>query len=481
MIKKSEKHGILKADGRPLSEDLKRTGHKPPVTRREFLATGAIGFSGMLMMPMLLEGLLLSRKAFAAGCGDEAAGGLIPFLTFDLAGGAGLAGNFLVGGQGGPKDLLPSYSKLGWNPKLTGALDESYGLPMAALNVSRMLVGLNQTASAEARAGLRFGSFLHNAQDDTSSNPLSILTTVSKAGARGLFLSNGLGTDNNPQDSGGNSRSLKPDPVYRPTQVQSVADMTASVSFGPGLSKTPQKMLESMGRMGVRLAEAQTRKYMGNPDGDLLRQLSDCSLQKTLSFTQGATGVDPRLEAAFQAVYGLNANTNPKSRPAILATIVMNVLKGNSGPGCITIGGCDYHVGDQETGDAKDLEIGQEIGRAVESAYRLGKPLFLHIISDGSVGAKADTRVWINDSGVQSMTVIGYFDPKLARKQVRQQVGYFTSGQGAATDTVIQGDVSLASYAALANYLQLNGRLDYFNQNYGEVFGTKVEDVMIFE
>lgn len=464
---------------------LVATGHGMPRSRREFLSTGLVGFSATLMLPYVLETAIFGNMAWAGeGAGLEAdcgsgGSGMIPMLTFDLAGGASLSGNFLVGGRGGAEDLLASYSTLGWDPRAAGALTSRFGLPMAA-QASTMLAGMTATATAAALDKLRMGSFLHFAQDDTRDNPLSITTAVTGYGAKGLLLANGLGIVSNGGDSGGNSKSLLPNPVMRPLEVRGLADITDSVSLGPAFGGIPNAALDTMVRAGGRLSEAQTRKYRGNTMGDLLRKLSGCASKQMAEFSAGAGAVDPRADVNCQQVYGINANSDPKSRAVILASVVMNVLRGNSGPGVITIGGCDYHTGDQATGDAKDREVGQEIGRAIELANRLGKKLFLHIISDGSVSARAGTRIWTGESGDRSMSVVGLFNPAGAPELRRKQVGHYTSGQVAATDGIMGPNAGRSAYAALANYLHLHGRLGEFTSAHGGVFGDQVDDVLIF-
>jgi hypothetical protein len=75
--------------------------HPRPVTRRQFLAQGFITGAAWIAAPSLL-GLFRSSeaRAQAISCGLGAAGNKIPFLVFDLAGGASIAGsNVLVGTQ----------------------------------------------------------------------------------------------------------------------------------------------------------------------------------------------------------------------------------------------------------------------------------------------------------------------------------------------------------------------------------------------
>ena len=101
-----------------MNRPLRHPNHRRPVTRREFLAQGFISGAAMIVAPSLF-GLFKSREAYAqaaAQCNLSAGAGRIPFVCFDLAGGANIAGsNVLVGGPGGQLDLLSpaGYEKLG--------------------------------------------------------------------------------------------------------------------------------------------------------------------------------------------------------------------------------------------------------------------------------------------------------------------------------------------------------------------------------
>ena len=101
------------------SDSTSRCGirdHKRPVTRRDFLAQGFLTGAATVVAPAIL-GLLLNprvaRATLLAGpqsllgvCNITGGAGKIPFICFDLAGGANIAGsNVLVGKQGGQLDL----------------------------------------------------------------------------------------------------------------------------------------------------------------------------------------------------------------------------------------------------------------------------------------------------------------------------------------------------------------------------------------
>src|SRR5580704_3261836 len=132
------------APGEPLLYD----NHPRPRTRREFLAAGMISGGGLVIGPAWLGGLLKASGANALGlapdiqallptgqCNVPTASGGIPFICFDLAGGANLVGSeVIVGTQGGQTNFLTTagYEKLGvpgnMVPSSSANIDASLGL-----------------------------------------------------------------------------------------------------------------------------------------------------------------------------------------------------------------------------------------------------------------------------------------------------------------------------------------------------------------
>jgi hypothetical protein len=331
-----------------------------------------------------------------------------------------------------------------------------------AAKASQMLVGMRQTASAGALAKLRFGSFCHISQDDSSVNHSSCVALASAAGLGGSLISGGVGlTDAN---SGGNSDLAVDDPSHKPMQVQSLNDFMDAVSYGPALKDLPQRGLKALAQAAQTLSAEQVKALAGMTGADQLAALSACGYQKNLAYASGpVTGIDPRADDIFKKIYTIDQNTDPTNAEAVFAGVVMNVLRGNCGPGVLTVDGCDYHTGVQADGDAKDLQIGQEIGRAVEAASQLGKPLFLQILTDGGISADSGTRNWNGDAGDKGMTVIGYFNPQAAPAQLRFQIGAFADGQSADRETAVGSDPSLAAFGVFANYLNVCGMLGSFD------------------
>lgn len=453
--------------------------HPRPRTRREFLAQGLMAGTAMAMAPTALS-WLMSKKAHAdERVSAELAGEeFMPFMVFDLAGGAGLPGNFLVGKEGGPEDLLPSYSTLGWDPRKTG-YDDRFGVPMAK-GVSQLFVGITQTASAEAMKNLRMGSICHISRDDTNINTHSAVHAISKAGLRGVFIERGVGTVNAP--SGGNTQVPQTMVEYKPVFVSRFEDLRDGLTGGPVLGGLTLDTRRALFRSIMKMTADQGKRLAGLAGGEQLAALAGDATAKNLKMQDLAGNVDPRVNNDMKQIYAINESTASNQFSVIQATMVMNVISKNTGPGVLTIGGCDYHTGNSTAGDAKDLEIGQAIGRAVEVAYRMKKPFMFQILSDGGVYSQDGNRNWQGDSGDRSLSIIGYFHPTEAPKMRRLQVGNYVNGQGANRDTVVGSNTSVVAYAAVANYLAACGRTDLFDQHIPRsiLAKDKIDDVLIF-
>lgn len=458
---------------------MKKHLHHRLVTRRDFLAQGIITFGATMTLPSLF-GRGLSAAALECG-GDSQLSTMTPFMAFDMAGGAALPGNFLVGKEGGPEDLLASYDKLGWNPRESGSLNKDFGLPMST-KYSKLLQGILANSSAEARKNLRMGAICHSAQDDTSSNKLNAASLILQAGFRGAMVSNGIGIIDSL--SGGNSAPVMSNIALKPTVVRSIIDVLGATNYG-GATLAPLKLQQKkvLAESAMNINKLQALDYVDQVDGKELSDLAECAYEKSLSFLESAQGLDPRLDATTSAVYQLQQNSNPADSNSVAATLSMNTIKANSGPSTWTLGGCDYHDGTQTTGDGKDLEMGVQIGRAIELAFRLRKPFFFQLLTDGGCDSSPGSRSWRGDSGDKCMTVIGYYSPTAPPKMTRQQVGFYTDGQGAERSTLIGSEPALVGYAVLANYLNIHGKLSDFRTLAPGVFPQEkqLKSVLLFD
>src|SRR3989475_5190494 len=130
-----------------LGEPILHDNHPRPVTRRDFVAAGFLSGPALVIGPAWLGALLGASRAnaalspdiqalLAAGqCNVPTASGGLPFICFDLAGGANLVGSeVLVGVQGGQSNFLSTagYGKLGLPgnmvPSSSANIDASLGL-----------------------------------------------------------------------------------------------------------------------------------------------------------------------------------------------------------------------------------------------------------------------------------------------------------------------------------------------------------------
>src|SRR5262245_49821322 len=120
------------------------------VTRRQLLGHGLVAGSAIALSSVFQ--FLGSKPAHAAAPATR-----IPFLAFDLAGGANIAGsNVMVGKKGGQQDFLSSYDQLGlpaeMHPSRSGQLDTSMGLAFHA--DSAFLRGIKSVTSAATLANV---------------------------------------------------------------------------------------------------------------------------------------------------------------------------------------------------------------------------------------------------------------------------------------------------------------------------------------
>lgn len=430
----------------------KKHGHRYPVTRREFLANGLIAF-GAGLVPWSFE------WAWAQQTGQKTN---IPILIFDLAGGASLPGNFLVGNKGGPEDFLSSYDTLGWEPKASGALDRTFGIPMSA-RYSKILEGLKATMSAGAQERFRMASFCHFAQSDSNTNPLSIAALAAQNfSGKPLFRKGLSSVYSRLSESAGSALT--------PPQVKRVQDITEAAKIpktGP-FSEISQEGLQGMLGASKDLAELQLSSQSSSVQKAYAENLN--SLKATPK-------LDAREEAEFQRIYGINPSTAPTNENAIFASIMLNTLTLRSPCGIIQLGDCDYHDSTQTKGDTMDLKIGTTIGRAIESAHALKTPVFIQIITDGGNYASRGTRNWAGDDTQKCLSIAGFYDPKGAPNLRKQQVGYYLDSQGVEDKTVVGNPVKSA-YAIFANYLSLCKRLEDLGN---QVFTNReLDSVLVF-
>jgi hypothetical protein len=515
---------IRKKPARPhaLGEPMLHSDHPLPVSRRDFVAAGILSGPAVVMAPAWLGALLKSGNANAANptlspdiaallatgqCNVPTKATGVPFICFDLAGGANLVGSeVLVGVQGGQSNFLSTagYGKLGVPgnqvPSSSANIDSSFGLLFHMDAAIKRGMQSKATTPATA-AGTNGAVFCAMSQNDTQNNPHNPMYGIAKAGAQGLLLTL-AGTESSV--SGGNS--LAPmsliDPSLQPTTISQPSDATALVDTG-GATADP---------VAVAVLESQARISGGNTP---YQAGNTASIGGALSAPNGSTpGVaiytdpvsDTQLKNQVRCAYVKSANTaavfgnpaalDPRQDPLIIggaspiftatdfqdgdvrktATVMKLVLDGYAGAGTITMGGYDYHDSTRASGEMRNFKAGQMIGAVLEYAQRKQTPVMIYVFSDGSLSSTgmADNSVdgrgkygWQGDNSSVSSTFFLAYSPT-GRPQLRngaagQQIGYFTAdGSVVGTSSPVANSVNSLVQAVILNYMGLMGTDNQF-------------------
>jgi hypothetical protein len=492
-----------------LNEPLRHADHKGPVTRRDFLAQGFLTGSATVVAPALLTAALAPKHAEALSadvwrnniCNIQQGAGKIPFICFDLAGGANIAGsNVLVGGQGGQLDPLSTagYSKLGLPgtmlPNSSGTttfIDQQFGLAFHA--DSAFLRGMLMTTSATTRAMVNGAVIPALSQNDTGNNPHNPMYGIARTGARGELLTL-IGSQST--DSGGNSMApaAMVDATIRPTKVDRPSDATGLVDTGKLSTLFPNAadtvaVMESVERISrAKIAAIDTKMTTDTA----LKQQADCSYVKAADLAERFSSpsvLDPTKDANITAIFSNVGGLSADSEFGKTAAVMKLVIDGMAGAGTIEMGGFDYHTGDRATGEARDFRAGLCIGACLEYAAKTGKKLMLYVFSDGSLNSNGmidnstggrGKGVWTGDNQSTAATFFLVLNPggrpttysvgstTAAR---RQQLGYFrASGDVESTGSPGANSVTSLVDMVVLNYMALHNE----QGNYGSLFPTSV-------
>ncbi len=489
-------------------EPLRHPDHRRPMTRREFIAQGFLAGLGLVTAPTVFSLFANPRAAYAAlspdlealktGCGIATQGaGKIPFICFDLAGGANIAGsNVLVGRQGGQLDFLSTagYSKLGLpgdmipplaNPQ-TGSNDFiNTDLGLAFHADSAFLRGILEKAGGRA-ANINGAVIPARSDNDTGNNPHNPMYGIYRAGADGSLLSL-IGSRSS--ESGGNSVAppAMMDASARPTKVDRPSDVTGLVDTGQLIGVLDQAdavaVMESIQRISdMKLGRVDTRVSADAIIKDLLR----CGYVKAADLADrfgDPSTLDPALDPDIVGPAGIfsQAEFDSDGEFRKTASVMKMVINGFAGAGTITMGGYDYHTGDRAVGEIRDLRAGRCMGACLEYAARVGVPLMLYVFSDGSVasnGTVDDTPegrgkgVWTGDNSSTAASFFLVYHPG-GRPQLfsgdslgperHQQLGYFRSdGSVETASSPAANNVNLLVETVILNYLALHGEQGQF-------------------
>ncbi|MFT7090163.1 MAG: hypothetical protein ACJAYE_003221 [Candidatus Azotimanducaceae bacterium] len=508
---------------------LKFGDHKKPVSRRDFIRQGFSLGSAAVMGPTLLSlfanplaakaALSSDLEALKQSCGLALQGaGKVPFICFDLAGGANIAGsNVLTGGRSGQMDFLSTagYSKLGLpgdqipsvvNPQ-TGTNDfVNTDLGLAFHTDSAYLRGILERASPGTVAATNGAVVPARSENDTGNNPHNPLYAINRAGADGSLLTL-IGSRSS--DSGGNSMAPADliNPAVRPTKVDRPTDVTGLVDVGDLIGLLSQgdavAVMESIQRISdMKLNRVDSRISRD----DVIKDLVRCGYVKSADLADrfgDPTALNPAIDPDIVGPSGIfsAAEFDGEREFQKTASVMKLVLNGFAGAGCITMGGFDYHTGERGTGEARDLRAGRCMGACLEYAARLGVPLMMYVFSDGSVASngRIDDSVegrgkgeWTGDNQSTAASFFLVYNPAgrpqllgatVAAQAQHQQLGWFRSdGSVETASSPAANNVNQLVQMVALNYMALHGEQGNFAATFpGNGLGvSQLDSLMAF-
>lgn len=490
-------------------EPLLHLDHHRPRTRREMIAQGFQAGLGTVMGTSLFSMFANPHQAMALsadmedrklGCGITAGAGKIPFICFDLAGGANIAGsNVLVGGPGGQMDFLSTagYSKQGLPGDMIPGLAEATPtvggngdhtntqLGLAFHTDSGYLRGILERTSPATQQMINGAVFAARSENDTGNNPHNPMYGINMAGANGELLAL---VGSRASESGGNSMAPADliNNEVRPTKIDRPSDVTGLVDVGDFGALSNAEVVAVMETVS-RISDHKLGRVSTNTSRDAaIKQQVSCAYVKSAYLAEtfpNPAFLDPAADPDIVGASGIFSvdefNGDREFQKA--ASVMKLVVNGFAGAGTITMGGYDYHTGDRSTGEQRDLRAGRCMGACLEYAARMGKPLMMYVFSDGSVFSNGMTDdsiegrgkgVWTGDNQQTASSFFLVYNPggrpvlmgatPDAQAQ-RQQIGYMRPSGDVETSTSPDrpnpgaNNVNLLVQTVMLNYMALHG------------------------
>ncbi len=498
-----------------LYEPFRHENHPRPLTRRELIGAGFLTGPAIVAGPAWLGSLLKAQAAGAATldadintltqdpvCNIALNGGtMIPFICFDLAGGANLAGSeALVGLKGGPTNFLSTagYSKLGLPgnmlPSTPSFFSTAIGIPWHSDGA--ILRGIQSIASTATQANVNGAVIAAMSQNDTGNNPHNPMYGIAKAGATGKLLTL-VGTESTV--SGGNSDAPAAliDPTLQPTKISQASDDVGLVSSSGNGPPDPDSLaiLQTQTRISGGVApatnsasfngsslggvQAYTSAQNAAQDAQLKDQVRCAYVKSAYSAASSLTaaGLNPDLDTNIVGAAGsiLTAQQYQDGDMKKTAAVMKLVVNGVAAAGTVTLGGFDYHDSSRASGESKNFHAGQCIGMVLEYAKRVGRPVMIYVFSDGSLSSTgmADTSTagrnklgWQGDNQSTAATFFLVYNPAgrpAPMSATSQQIGFYNSdGSVNSTSSPAANAVNLLVQVVVLNYLALHGKQGQF-------------------
>jgi len=305
--------------------------------------------------------------------------------------------------------------------------------------------------------------------DDTDTNPGSLRALVTNAGLVGSALPiltlSGFG-----------QRSALIPPTSSPLIVTRATDLDNAVGVPAPLGAMTKSKQVATFKLIKSLSEAEAIRLLASAvNAPEVQEATGCATGQNQTLVgQNKPATTPVGNAEFMRVWNLTATNGvlngPTTQNGLFGSVVYNALIRQAGYCELDIGGYDYHNNTRTSGNAKDNEAGQVVGRILQSAAILNQDVMVLVTSDGSTRSMLsdldDQAVWVSDRGQAGQALVFFYKaagrPSLGNSQIaagsflNNQVGWFTSGQSADSDYLPGWDVNRAMLAIFANYMKLN-------------------------
>ncbi len=466
--------------------------HAKPRSRRDFLGQGLLAGLGYVCAPTVSSMLLGASTGFAAECnlGVSVNPNALPFLCFDLAGGANMCGsNVMVGGAQGQLDFLPpsAYAMLGlpgdMTPDKTGtvAIGDLHFHPDSAF-----FRGITQKASAVTLANTTGTVVCARSNNDTGNNPHNPMYGIVSAGGSGQLVA---AIGNRDSVSGGRSRSPdhQIDLSNRPVKVSRPRDATGLVDAGK-MGELFGSNVNAVMQATERLSQLKLDRVV---EDQLYKDIVACGYLQA-SDTQSKFSDPMALDILSDADNPFDAQEMNDGKVRRTASVMKLVMDGYATCGTVEFGGYDYHNGTRSTGEVRDEQAGVCIGAALEFAARKNVPCMLYICSDGSLDSRnesIDDSVegrgklgWRGDNSSTGGSIMLVYNPNGAPMVRSSQIGYFkNNGSLERSANAVSDNVDALADMCVLNYLALLGRVGEFAQVMPEhKLGNNLDELIAF-
>jgi len=484
--------------------------HPRPVTRRQFVSQGfmtgaayTMGAGALSMIPASAMGdLSLDVDDMRVNtCRITDGAGKIPFICFDLAGGANICGsNVLVGKSGGQSDFLGTagYEKMGLpGDMVPGLVDgngdafDNFDLGLGFHLDSAFRRGILASLTPGNEANINGAVIPARSDNDTGNNPHNPMYGIALAGAKGSILTL-AGSENS--DSGGNSMlpAMLYNPEMRPTKVDRPSDVVNLVDTGDLVGILSKADATAVMESIYRLSDAKIGRVDTQVAADAaIKQAVNCGYVKAAHIAEefGGVPIDPLLDTNIVAdddsAIFTTAEFTDGSRDARefqkTASVMKLVMNGFAGAGCVEMGGYDYHGGGRAEGEVKDFRAGRCMGAVLEYAARLQKPVMMYVFSDGSLSSNGaiDTStegrnkgMWTSDNSSTAASFFLVYNPgrrpelmgsDLTDQLMHQQIGAMDAGGSVMrAASPMANNVNLLVNSVILNYMALHGEQGQF-------------------